>query len=120
VQQTASGSTAGCFGDGQEVTVTAHVIVEGNLEEESPGAWRQRIDIETEQITSDDHSENVHAGLRLNVYSKSSTRYDLGTDAELPEEEQKVSSKEPETRLFRYGERLRFTAKLNAPRNFGS
>jgi competence protein ComEC len=26
----------------------------------------------------------------------------------------------PDTRLFRYGERLRFVAKLNAPRNFGN
>ena len=109
------------LGDGQEVTVTAVVIEEGNLEEESPGSWRQRIGVVTEQIASPAHSETVRAGVRLNIYSKSSPRYDLGTDPEIAKQApQKLAGEVPGTRLFHYGERLRFAAKLNAPHNYGN
>lgn len=109
------------LGDEQEVIVTAHVIEEGNLEEESPGSWRQRIEVKTEHISSPARTENVGAGLRLNVYSKSSSRYDLSTDPEIAEQApQKFAGEVPGTRLFRYGERLRFAAKLNPPHNYGN
>ena len=124
VQQPADardGLSAAWLGDEQDVTVTAHVIAEGNLEEESPGAWRQRIDVETEQIASDARSENVPAGLRLSIYWKLSTGYEPGTASEIDEEgPRKFSSEIPGTHLFRYGERLRFTATLSPPRNFGN
>lgn len=109
------------LGDEQEVLVTAHVIEEGNLEEESPGSWRQRIGVETEQIIALARTENLRAGIRLNIYSKSSSRYDLGTDPELAgEAPRKFAAEIPGTRLFRYGERLRFAAKLNPPHNYGN
>ena len=109
------------LGDEQEVTVTAHVIEEGNLEEESPGSWRQRIEVQTEQIASSNRSENLRAGVRLNIYSKSSSRFDLGTGPEVAQAApQKLAADVPGIRLFRYGERLRFTAKLNPPNNYGN
>jgi len=109
------------LGDGHEVLVTAHVIEEGNLEEESPGSWRQRIKVETERISSPARTENVRAGIGLSIHSKSSARYDLGTDTEIAEQApRKFAAEVPHTKLFRYGERLRFTAKLNPPRNFGN
>lgn len=109
------------LGDAQEVTVTAHVIEEGNLEEEASGYWRQRIGVVTEQIASPAHAETVRAGVRLNIYSKSNSRYDLGTDPEIAEQvPQKIAGEVPGTRLFHYGERLRFAAKLNPPHNYGN
>ncbi len=121
VQVPPSESTAAWLGDQQDVSVTGHVIAEGNLEEESPGSWRQRIDIETEQIASDARSESVRAGLRLSIYGKSSTRYDPGTDPEVREEgPRKFPGEITGAHLFRYGERLKFTATLIPPRNFGN
>lgn len=109
------------LGDEQEVTVTAHVTAEGNLEEEAPGSWRQRIEVETEQVASPARTENVRAGVRVNIYSKSSARYDLGTDSEIAgDAPRKFAAEVPGTRLFRYGERLRFTARLNPPHNYGN
>lgn len=109
------------LGEEQEVVVIAHVIEEGNLEEESPGSWRQRIEVETEQVAALARTEHVRAGIRLNIYSKSSSRYDLGTDPELAgEAPRKFAAEIPGTRLFRYGERLRFVAKLSVPRNYGN
>ena len=109
------------LGDGQDVTVTAHVISEGNLEAEAPGSWRQRMDVQAEQIDSESRTQRSSFGLRLSIYSKSSTRYDLGADSEIGSEEPlRIAGEVPGTRLFRYGERLRFVAKVNAPRNFGN
>jgi competence protein ComEC len=116
-----SNSAVVWLGGGQEVMVTAHVVEEGNPEEEAPGSWRQRIAVQTEQIASPLRSENFRAGVRLNIYSKSSSRYDLGTMPEIANEAlQKFADEVPGTRLFRYGERLRFTAKLHPPRNYGN
>jgi hypothetical protein len=75
IQVQRSGSVPTWLGDEQEVIVTAHVTEEGNLEEDSPGSWRQRIKVKTEQISSPTRTENVRAGVRLNIYSKSSSRY---------------------------------------------
>jgi hypothetical protein len=98
VQAPTGDSTPLWLGDGREVTVTAHVTAEGNLEEESPGAWQQRIDAETEQMASD-----------------------LGTNTEIAEAEpRRFADEAPGTKLFRYVERLRFTTTLNPPRNFGN
>jgi Domain of unknown function (DUF4131) len=58
------------LGDGQDVTVTAHAISEGNLEVEAPGSWRQRIDVQTEQIDSESRTQRTSFGLRLSIYSK--------------------------------------------------
>ncbi len=93
------------FADGQEVVVTAHVVREGNFRSPGFGGVRQSLDVETEQITSGGNTFELHSGLRLGVYSK---------EAGHQTEEAKTSS----MRLFRYGERLRFPAKLHPPRNF--
>jgi competence protein ComEC len=89
------------FADGSEVVVTAHVIKEGTLQEEGSGTVRQRLDLETEQIASGNERLDVQAGMRLSIYDQQGRLSD--GDA---------------ARLFGYGERLRFSAKLSAPRNF--
>jgi competence protein ComEC len=91
--------------DGQEVTVTAHVTREGIERKESFGEVRQVVDVDTEQISASGEELAVQTGLRLSLYRK---------DAENEDEEPAPAP----ARLFRYGERLRFPAKLYLPRNF--
>jgi competence protein ComEC len=94
------------FADGSEVVVTAHVTKEGSLQEEDSGDLRQRLDLETEQIARGTKKFDVHSGLRVSVYHQP-TKHGLGQEAS------------PVTvDSFRYGQRLRFPAKISAPRNF--
>lgn len=90
--------------DGTEVLVTAHVVREGEIREAGYGGLRETLDLETEEIASDQGTHRVSAGLRLSIYS---------------DETQHASTDETATaRIHRYGERLRFPAKLHPPRNF--
>lgn len=95
------------LGDGQQVSVTAHVIKEGSLQSEPDGSARQRVDVETDSIEAASQKHEVHAGVRLTLYSK---------------EQQSALSSNPQasltTRLLKYGERIRFSTTLNLPRNF--
>jgi competence protein ComEC len=96
------------FADGSEVVVTAHVTKEGTLQEDGPGSFRQRIEVETEQITRGDETFADSTGLRVNVYQqqlKSELDGEAGTAP---------------VRMFTYGERLRFPAKISPPRNYGN
>jgi len=98
-----SGSAAQPLPSGdQEVTVTAHVISEGNIEPEVAGSWRQRIDVETEAFSSGDQSQNVAAGVRLSIY----------------EDDHRGIPRSSVMPLYRYGQRIRFPAELIRPRNF--
>lgn len=96
-----SGSPALPSGD-EAVTVTAHVISEGNIQPEVAGSWRQRIDVETEAIGSANQSGNVALGVRLSVY----------------QDEHRGVPRSPVMPLFRYGQRIRFPAELIRPLNF--
>ena len=96
--------------DGREVLVTGRVIREGEIQAQGTRhGLRQRIDVETEQLEAGGHVVRARMGLRLSVYGK----------GELPESAVEYGEAEPGTmRIFRYGERLRFPAKLRPPRNF--
>jgi Domain of unknown function (DUF4131) len=94
------------FADGEEVVVTAHVTHEGQIREAGFGGSRQSVDVETEDLTNGDRRLVVRAGLRLGIYAKESDQEYDESGARMP------------MRMFRYGERLRFPAKLRAPRNF--
>jgi len=92
--------------DGRDVVVTAHVTREGNLRQKSSGDTQQRLDVETEQIASGGQTWDIHSGLRISFYGK---------------EVKNESENEPGTappRLFRYGERMRFPARLYPPHNY--
>jgi competence protein ComEC len=105
--QLRSPSAAGSFGVLQfagepEVMVTAHVTREGTPQEDVPGGFRQRLEVETESVAADDGNQTVTSGVRLTVY------------------EQRAK---PETDIvpavsFRYGDRIRFPAKISAPHNY--
>ena len=92
------------FADGAEVVVTAHVTKEGIPQEDGPGSVRQRLEVETEEIARGDEKFAVNSGLRINVYQQ-----------HLKNETRQAASA---ARLFRYGERIRFPAKISAPRNY--
>lgn len=94
------------FADGEEVIVTGHVTHEGEIRDAGFGGWRQSVDVETEQVSSSEKTTPVRVGVRVGIYEKES-------DQELDE-----SGARMPMRIFRYGERLRFPAKLRAPRNF--
>jgi competence protein ComEC len=94
------------FADGDEVVVTAHVTHEGEIKEASFGGTRQSLDVETEELANGDRTLAVRAGLRLGIYAKEFDQYYDESGTRVP------------MRIFRYGERLRFPAKLRQPRNF--
>jgi competence protein ComEC len=87
-----------------EVLVTAHVLHEGNFREAGFGGIRQILDLEIEQISAEGQPSDIHFGARLSFYGKA-------TDSANRTNIQSL-------RLFRYGERLRFPAKLRLPRNY--
>ena len=99
------------FGDGEPVTVTAHVTAEGNVESE-PGTLRERIDVETERIQTASEARDTRFGLRLTVYSKALSEETDARPADLPPNATNAM------RPFRYGQRLRFESVLNPPRNY--
>ncbi len=102
------------FADGRDLVVTAHVTREGNLRQGTPVDTQQRLDLETEQVETRNETGNeifaVRSGLRISIYGHEAKNNDEGRD----------DSEQPAVRphLFRYGERLRFPAKLYPPRNF--
>src|ERR1035438_10478533 len=81
----------------EPIEMKAHVIRAGKLRPATPKEIRQSLDLETEQIVTENGTRiPVHSGLRLGIYSEQAAAM----------------------RLFRYGERLRLPLKLKLPRNF--
>ncbi len=101
------------YADRQEVEVIAHVSRDGRLHQDELGETRQSLDVEAEQIqTAAGEMVPVHSGVRLNIYAP-----------RVREEAQRIlpaASAHDDVRVFHYGERLRFLAKLKPPRNFGN
>src|SRR5580704_8349241 len=102
------------FADGRDLVIIAHVTREGSLREKTSGDAQQRVDLESEQIET--RSENgsqifvIHSGLRIGIFGHEGNDEDAKDD----------SAKSAATTMhrFRYGERMRFAAKLYPPRNF--
>jgi competence protein ComEC len=100
------------LGDGREVTLTAHVMREGNARAAGPRSTRESIDVETEAIESEGQSRPVRAGVRLTVMERRARAPGSGADG--IEELTGEAPVPPPT----YGTRLRIRAKLHPPRNF--
>jgi competence protein ComEC len=109
-----SGAGILVLADGRDLIVTAHVTKEGNLIERTAGDVQQRLDLETEQVETknDTGSETlaIRSGLRVSIYGHEARNEEGNNQSE--------GSASPTMHLFRYGERLRFPAKLYPPRNF--
>jgi competence protein ComEC len=103
-------NSALAFADGRDVVITAHVIKEGNLRDHGRGDSQQRSDLETEQINTSNENFAVRFGIRVSFYG-----YEARDERTNNVSEESATAS---THLFRYGERLRFPAKLYPPRNF--
>ena len=77
--------------------MTAHVTREGTRTHRGTVEVQQRLDLETEELSADAAIAGVRCGVRLTVYSKGDDQTDIA---------------------LRYGQRIRFPAKLSVPRNF--
>ena len=92
---------------GTSVDVVAHVIREGLVRDSPYGGKQQSVDVESEQLRLGDDQISTAVGIRLTIYSKQSEEdeaHDAGVESPL--------------RVYTYGERLRFPAKLRLPRNY--
>ena len=101
------------LGGGDEVTITAHVIAEGNIETDGNGSERQQIDVTVDRMQSKNRAQDVRFNVRLNVYGKTAPSSD-----EAEESDGGDASRTHKMKLLHYGERIRFPASLIAPRNF--
>ena len=100
------------YADRQELQITAHITRDGHLQQSGFNEIRQTVDVESEIVqTATGESEAIHSGIRLNIYSP------RPSDA-TPEEVSDTHAPTPAIPVFRYGDRIRFSAKLRLPRNF--
>jgi competence protein ComEC len=88
-----------------QVDVTAHVIREGLLRDSPYGGKQESVDVESESIRGDGRGLNEPIGIRLTVYSKKN-------------EEAGDAGGESPLRVYSYGQRLHFIARLRVPRNY--
>jgi competence protein ComEC len=97
------------YADGQDLRITANVTRDGRLQPGGFGEIRQTLEVETEEVkTADGQTAAIHSGIQLSIYSPHSNR---------ASEEHGIDEAAP-MRVFHYGERLRFFARLKLPRNF--
>ena len=92
-----------------EVIVVGHVGREGLIRESPYGGKQESVDIETEELTTENQASNAKVGIRLTIYSRESD-----------EAAAEATSSESPLRLYVYGERLRILAKLRMPRNYAN
>jgi competence protein ComEC len=102
------------YADSEELQIVAHVSRDGRLQQGGFNELRQTVDVESEEIqTPAGKREAVHSGIRLSIYSPRLS------DPNRPKEGAvAISDASKSTRLYHYGERIRFSGKLKLPRNF--
>jgi competence protein ComEC len=93
-------------GDDQ-VDVTAYVIREGLVRDSPYGGKQESVDVTAERLQLDDHVLKEAVGIRLTIYSK-----------QAEEDEARDAGTASPLRVYSYGQRLRFVAKLRMPRNY--
>jgi competence protein ComEC len=110
------------FADGRTVLLTGHIIREGYLQEAYPGATRESVDVETEEIAGGGETSAVRAGVRLTIREqlKSLAVKRIGSSAELEVADGTQGTGEvPVSPLsLTYGARVRIRAKLHPARNY--
>src|SRR5208337_4009064 len=96
------------FATGQnEVEVTGYVIREGIVRDGRHGGKQESVDVRTELLQLGDRVLDTAVGIRLTIYSKQSEEDDA----------RNVGAESP-LRVYTYGQRLHFAAKLRLPRNY--
>lgn len=103
------------FADGQELQIVAHVTRDGRLRPGELNEIAQSVDVETEQLTTESgQTFPARSGVRLSIYNPR-----LRSGHSDPDELASQPSSSPASmRVFQYGERIRFSARLKPPRNF--
>jgi competence protein ComEC len=96
------------WADGRPIVLTGHIIKEGYTQNAYPGATRESVDVETEEIASGGESQKARTGVRLTIHEKVET-------PESMERRAPVSS-----RSLTYGTRVQIRAKLHPARNYGN
>ena len=95
------------FLQGEEVEITGHITNDGSLRAGSEP--RERFDLETEVIQADDVTFTQPVGIRATLFAKQAEG-----DQEQGEDNQ------PGLPQLAYGDRIKFTARLKLPHNFGN
>jgi competence protein ComEC len=102
------------YANGEQLDIIAHVTRDGRVQPGGLGEIRQTLDVETDQITTDQgETLPIHSGIRLSIYSPRSHNA-------VPDEDS-VADLAPDTApmpAFHNGQRLHFSTKLKLPRNF--
>lgn len=95
------------FANRHPVQLTAHVIKDGQLRQELGGEFRQTLDVETEELlTEEGVATPTRSQIRLGIYTSREDWNEEGPRATTS------------MRAFRYGDRIRCIARLRRPRNF--
>ncbi len=89
------------------VDLTAHVVREGLLRDSPYGGKEESVDVETERLRLGDHLTSEPIGIRMSMYSRESE-----------EDAARDSGSESPLRIYTYGQRLHFPARVRMPRNY--
>jgi competence protein ComEC len=100
--------------DGSQVTVTGYVIRDG-LMRGSGHTARQSVDVQIEEVQTQDRAIPLNVALRLSIYPAPRSRAAEFSVEESSEDEEGASALPS---VFLCGQRLRLIAKLREPRNF--
>jgi competence protein ComEC len=102
------------YADRQELQIVAHATSDGRIAQGGMGEVRETLDVEAEEIrTATGEMVPGHSAVRLSIYGPRS-------NGELEDETTGggQAASDAAMRAFRYGDRIRFAAKLRLPRNF--
>jgi competence protein ComEC len=113
------------FADGSSVLLTGHIIREGYAQDAYPGAIRESVDVETEEISGGGETSAVRTGVRLTIreHLNSQAVEQPGSShglevADGPHRTGESPVPTLSSRALIYGSRLRIRAKLHPARNY--
>ncbi len=102
------------YTSGDEVVLTGYVVRDGIWRDSAFGGKQQSLDIAIQQVEGEGAPENISGSVRLNIFTRQQRRYESDDDSEADD------NSAPQQRTYLYGERLRLTAKLRPPMNYGN
>lgn len=99
------------FTNGDELTITAHVVHHSLMRPSGRDERREVLDLETESVENAAGIKDISFGIRVGLHGKTPE----------PEDDSANVDESPPAAMpaFVYGDRLRFRAHLRPPRNFG-
>ena len=101
------------YTSGDEVVLTGYVARDGIWRDSAFGGKQQSVDFAVERVEGEAASEETSGNIRLNIFTRHPRQYESDGDDD-------TGDAAPPTRTFVYGERLRLTAKLRPPLNYGN